>query len=180
MGWILLGVVLVLVLGAALLYNGLVTAQRRTDSAWAQTEVQLRRRHELIPKLVDTVQGDAAYESEALEALTSACAAAVTADGVAERARAESVVSSAVISPFAEAPASPGFEANQSFLALHEELLATGGRIAYAGLFYNDTVSRYNTKIESIPGRLLARPLHFRALEYFETDDTSRPVRVDA
>jgi LemA protein len=180
MGWILLGVVLVLGLGVALLYNGLVTARRRADNAWAQIEVHLRRRHDLIPKLVDTVQGDAAYEREALEALTSARAGAIAADGVAERARAENVVSSASRSLFAGPPAYPGLEASQSFLALHEELLATGGRIAYAGLFYNDTVARYNTKIESFPARLLARPLHFRAGEHFEADDTSRPVRVDA
>ncbi|HEV2069385.1 MAG TPA: LemA family protein [Acidimicrobiales bacterium] len=179
-GWILLGVVVLLGLFAVVLYNGLVKLRNRIENAWAQIDVRLRRRHDLIPNLVETVQGYAAYEREALEAVTSARNAAADAGGVAEQARAENGIASALRSLFAVSEAYPELKANQSFLALQEELSGTEGRITYARQFYNDTVFRYNTKIESFPALLIARPLQFRAREYFEADDTSRgPVQVD-
>ena len=179
-GWILLGVVMVLGVFAVVLYNGLVKLRNRIENAWAQIDVQLRRRHDLIPNLVETVQGYATHEREALEAVTSARNAATGAGGVAEQARAENGITSALKSLFAVSEAYPELKANQSFLALQEELSGTEGRITYARQFYNDTVFRYNTKIESFPALLIARPLQFRAREYFEADDTSRgPVQVD-
>jgi LemA protein len=180
MGWIVLGVVVVLGLYVVMLYNGLVKVRNRIENAWAQIDVQLRRRHDLIPNLVETVQGYATHEREALEAVTQARSAAIGTGGVADQARAENVVTSALKSLFAVSEAYPELKANQSFLALQEELSGTEGRIAYARQFYNDTVFRYNTKIESFPSLLIARPLQFRAREYFEADDTSRgPVQVD-
>ena len=178
--WIVLVVVVALGLYAVVLYNGLVKVRNRIENAWAQIDVQLRRRHDLIPNLVETVQGYATHERETLEAVTEARDTAVGAAGVAEQARAENSITSALRSLFALSEAYPELKANSSFLALQEELTATEGRIAYARQFYNDTVFRYNTKIQSFPAMLLARPLQFRAREYFEAGDTSRgPVQVD-
>lgn len=179
-GWMILGVVVLLGLAVVVLYNGLVKVRNRIESAWAQIDVQLRRRQDLIPNLVETVRGDATNEGQALEAVTRARSIAIGAGGVAEQARAEKVVSSALQSLFAVSEAYPELKADQGFLALQEELSGTEGRISYARQFYNDTVFRYNSKIESFPSLLVARPLQFRAREYFEADDTSRgPVQVD-
>ena len=179
-GWILLGVVVLLGVYAVMLYNRLVKRRNRIENAWDQIDVQLHRRHDLIPDVVETVQGYAHHEREALEAVTEARDAASAAGGVAEQARAESGVTMALNSLFAVSEAYPELKENQSFLTLQEELSATGGRITYARRFYNDTVFRYNATVESFPALLVARPLQFRAREYFEANDTSRgPVRVD-
>ncbi len=181
-GWILLGIVvaLALALGVVVLYNGLVTRRNRIEAAWAQIDVQLRRRSELIPNLVETVKGYVTHERETLEAVTRARAAAIDAGGVAEQARAENAVTTALKSLFAVAEAYPDLKANQGFLSLQEELSGTEGRIAYARQFYNDTVLGYNTRIQSFPSLLIARLLRFKEREYFEADDTSRgPVQVD-
>ncbi len=178
--WILLAIVVVLGLGAVVVYNGLVKRGNRIEAAWSQIDVQLRRRGDLIPNLVETVQGCAGRERESLEALTKAHAAANEAGGVAEQARAEAAVTTALTSLFAVAEAYPDLKANRSFLSLQEELSATEGRIAYARQFYNDTVLDYNTRVQSFPSLAIARPLRFREREYFEADDASRgPVQVD-
>jgi LemA protein len=178
--WILLGLVVVLVVYVVVLYNGLVKLRNRIEGAWAQIDVQLRRRYDLIPNLVETVKGYATHERDTLEAVTRARAAALDAGGPAEQARAENMVTSALKSLFAVSEAYPDLKANQGFLQLQEELSGTEGRIAYARQFYNDTVLRYNTKIQSFPSLLLAGPLQFRPREYFEVDGTARgPVQVD-
>ncbi len=180
MGWILLGVALILGLSVVVISNGLAKASNHILSAWAQIDVQLRRRHDLIPELVETVQGCATHEGEALEALTQARRGALASVGVAEQARAENAVTSTLKSLFARSEASPELRADQGFLALQEELSGIEGRIAFARQFFNDTVLRYNTKIESFPSMLVARPLRLRAREYFEADPTSQgPVQVD-
>lgn len=179
-GWIVLALVVVLGLYAVVLYNGVIKLRNGVENAWAQIEVQLRRRHDLIPNLVETVQGYAAHERETLEAVTRTRNAAMGARGVAEQARAENVITSALKSLFALSEAYPDLKANQNFLALQEELSGTEGRIAYARQFYNDSVFRYNTKIASFPAMLIAGLLRFRTREYFEADDTSwGPVQVD-
>ncbi len=179
-GWILLGIVVALALGVVVLYNGLVTLRNRIEAAWAQIDVQLRRRSELIPNLVETVKGYVTHERETLEAVTRARAAAIGGGGVAEQARAENAVTTALKSLFAVAEAYPDLKANQGFLSLQEELSGTEGRIAYARQFYNDTVLSYNTRIQSFPSLLVARLPPFKEREYFEADDTSRgPVQVD-
>jgi LemA protein len=179
-GWILLGVVVALGLGLVVLYNGLVKRRNRIEAAWAQIDVQLRRRHDLIPNLVETVQGYATHEGDTLEAVTRARAAAIVTGGVAEQARAENVITTALRSLFGVAEAYPDLKANQGFLALQEELSGTEGRIAYARQFYNDTVLDYNNRLQSFPSLLVAGPLRFREREYFEADDAARgPVQVD-
>ena len=177
--WIVVGAVVVLALAVVVLYNGLVGLRNRIDGAWSQIDVQLQRRYDLIPNLVETVKGYATHEKGVFEAVTQARAAAIGAQGVAQQAQAENMVTSALKSLFAVAEAYPDLKANQNFLALQEELAGTEGRIAYARQFYNDSVQAYNTRIQSVPSNVIARSFGFTEREYFEADDTSRgPVSV--
>ena len=160
-------------------YNGLVRLRNRIQGAWAQIDVQLRRRYDLIPNLVETVKGYAAHEKGTFEAVTQARANAINAQGPAQQAAAENMISGALKSLFAVAEAYPDLKANQNFLSLQEELTSTEGRIAYARQFYNDEVLKLNTKIQVFPTSILAGMFGFTAHEYFEADDTSRgPVSV--
>ena len=177
--WIVLAVLVVVLLWVVFAFNGLVRLRNRIDAAWAQIDVQLRRRYDLIPNLVETVKGYAAHERETFESVTQARANAINAQGVAQQAQAENQITNALKSLFAVAEAYPELKANQNFLALQEELTGTEGRIAYARQFYNDEVQRLNTRIQSFPTVLLARAFGFTARDYFEADDTSRgPVSV--
>jgi len=177
--WILVAIVVLVALFVAVAYNGLVRRRNRSDEAWAQIDVQLRRRYDLIPNLVETVKGYAAHERGTFEAVTQARANAISAQGVAQQAQAETQITGALKSLFAVSERYPDLKANQNFLALQEELTSTEGRIAYARQFYNETVRSYNTRIQSFPTNLLAGGFGFRAREYFEAEDTSRgPVAV--
>jgi LemA protein len=177
--WILLGLIIVAGLYLMVLYNGLVRLRNRIEAAWAQIDVQLRRRYDLIPNLVETVKGYASHERETLDSVTRARAAAESASGPADQAAKENVLTQSLRSLIAVSEAYPDLKANQNFLSLQEELSATEGRIAYARQYYNDAVQRYNTKIQSFPAVLLAGALRFQEREYFEADDTSRgPVNV--
>jgi LemA protein len=177
--WILLGIVVLAGLYLMFLYNGLVRLRNRIEAAWAQIDVQLRRRYDLIPNLVETVKGYAAHERETLDSVTRARAAAESASGPADQAAKENILTQSLRSLIAVSEAYPDLKANQNFLSLQEELSATEGRIAYARQYYNDAVQRYNTKIQSFPAVLLAGALRFQQREYFEADDTSRgPVNV--
>ncbi len=176
---ILLGIVVLVVIFLVLQYNGLVTLRNRIEGAWAQIDVQLTRRYDLIPNLVETVKGYASHEKETLDAVIRARNAAGAASGPAEQAQAENVVTSALRQVFALSEAYPDLKANQGFLQLQEELAGTEGRISYARQFYNDTVLRYNTKIQTFPAVLIANAMRFREREYFEADDAQRgPVQV--
>ncbi len=176
---ILVAVVVLLLLYVIVAYNGLVRLRNRVENAWAQIDVQLRRRYDLIPNLVETVKGYATHERETLERVTEARSRAIDATGVGEQAQAENMITSALKSLFAVAEAYPDLKANQNFLELQEELSGTEGRIAYARQFYNDSVLRLNTKIETFPSNVIANAFNFEPREYFEADDTSRgPVSV--
>ncbi|MBA3268548.1 MAG: LemA family protein [Acidimicrobiia bacterium] len=177
---IIVGVVVALLaLYVIITYNGLVNLRNRIDNAWAQIDVQLKRRYDLIPNLVNTVKGYATHEKGTFEAVTQARANAISAEGVGDQAQAENMISGALKSLFAVAEAYPDLKANQNFLELQEELSGTEGRIAYARQFYNDAVLRLNTKIQSFPSNLLANAFGFKPREYFEADDASRgPVSV--
>src|SRR5688572_16457305 len=160
-------------------FNKLRTTDVSAQEALGGIDVQLTRRADLIPNLVETVKGYAAHEKGVFEEVTRARAAAIGAEGVAQQAQAENMVTSALKSLFAVAEAYPDLKANQNFLALQEELSGTEGRIAYARQFYNDSVQAYNTKIQSVPSNVIARSFGFTEREYFEADDTSRgPVSV--
>jgi LemA protein len=176
---VLVAVAVMLLLYVVVTYNGLVRARNRVENAWAQIDVQLRRRYDLIPNLVETVKGYATHERETFQRVTEARTAAINASGVGEQAQAESMITGALKSLFAVAEAYPDLEANENFLELQEELSGTEGRIAYARQFYNDSVLRLNTKIETFPTNVIANAFHFEQREYFEADDTSRgPVSV--
>ena len=177
--WIVLAILVLLVLYVIVSYNSLVRVRNRTDDAWSQIDVQLRRRYDLIPNLVNTVKGYAAHERQTFEAVTQARTQGMNAQGVAEQAQAENMITGALKSLFAVAEAYPELKANQNFLALQEELTATEGRISYARQFYNDTVLKLNTKVQTLPTNILAGMFGFKTREYFEADDTSRgPVTV--
>jgi len=167
-------VILLLLLYVVALYNGLVRLRNRVENAWAQIDVQLKRRYDLIPNLVETVKGDAAHEKEALERVIAARNAGLHAGTPHESAAADNMITGALKNLFALSEAYPDLKANQGFLDLQEELTGTESRIAYARQFYNDSVYKFNTKIESFPAVVLAGMLRFSKREYFEVDEGSR------
>jgi len=172
-------VVVLLLLYVVVLYNGLIRRRVRVDGAWSQIDVQLQRRHDLIPNLVETVKGYAAHEKDLFEHVAEARSQAITATGVQGRGDAEQQVTGALRRLMAVAENYPDLKANQNFLALQEELTGTEGRIAYARQFYNETVQDWNTRIQAFPGSVLAGIFGFQAREFFQADDTSRgPVSV--
>jgi len=172
-----LGVVLVVIAAAVVaLYNRLVLLRNRVDNAWAQIDVQLKRRYDLIPNLLETVKGYAAHESSTLEAVIQARNMAVNATGVAEQGQAENMLSGALKSLFAVAEQYPNLKADVSFQKLQDELTGTEGKIAYARQFYNDSVMTLNTAIQSFPANLLAGAFGFAAREYFEIEEAATAV----
>jgi LemA protein len=179
-GIIVGAIVVLLILILIFMYNGLVRTRNRIDNAWSQIDVQLRRRYDLIPNLVETVKGYAAHEREVLESVTQARANAINAQGPAQQAQAENVLSGALKSLFAVSENYPDLKANQNFLNLQEELTSTEDRVAYARQFYNDSVLSYNNKIQSLPTNILAGMFNFEKREYFEAEpEATGPVRVE-
>jgi len=175
---IVLVVAVVLVAVAVMIYNGLVGQRNQVQNAWAQIDVQLKRRHDLIPNLVNAVKGFMTQEREILERVTQARASAISAgNNVEARADAENALTGAVRSLFAVAEAYPTLRSNENMLALQEELSSTENRIAFARQFYNDAVMAYNTGQQQFPAVLFAANLGFRQATLFElTDPTERAV----
>ena len=177
---IVLVVVVLLVVFLISTYNRLVQLRNRIEAAWSQIDVQLKRRHDLIPNLVETVKGYAAHERETLEAVIRARQQAVDASGVENQAQAENFLTQALRQVFALAEAYPDLKANQNFLALQEELTGTEGRIAYARQFYNESVMSYDNALESFPSNIVAGAFNFEPKPYFEAEAGERAnVRVD-
>ena len=169
---VLLVVLAVIVLWVISAYNGLIALKNQVANAWKQIDVQLKRRHDLIPNLVNTVKGYLQHEREVMEQVTLARQQAIAAGAdVAGRAAAENTLTRAVRSLFAVAEAYPDLKANQNMLALQEELGSTENRIAYARQFYNDAVMEYNTARESFPTAMLAGPFGFGPEPLFELED---------
>jgi LemA protein len=172
-------VVIVVVVGLFfwLGYNGLVKRRNQVDNAWSQIDVQLKRRHDLIPNLVETVKGYAAHERGTFEAVTQARANAINAQSPGEQAQAENVLTGALKSLFAVAEAYPDLKANQNFLNLQEELTSTEDRVAYARQYYNDSVLSYNTQIQKFPTVFLAGMFNFEKREFYDAapEDTETP-----
>jgi LemA protein len=178
-GIIIAVVLLLLGVYVVVTYNGLVRTRNRIDNAFSQIAVQLKRRHDLIPNLVETVKGYAAHEKAVFEAVTNARANAINAEGAQAQASAENQLTGALKSLFAVAEAYPDLKANQNFLNLQEELTATEDKIAYSRQFYNDSVLGYNNRIQSFPGNVFAGMFHFTEREYFEGDPGEQgPVAV--
>src|SRR5688572_17152091 len=161
-------------------YNRLVRLRNRVDAAWSQIDVQLKRRSDLIPNLVETVKGYAAHEKETLDAVITARQQTQQANTVEERAQAENILTGALRQMFALAEAYPDLKANQNFLALQEELTGTESRIAFSRQFYNEQVLAYDNATETFPTNLIAGAFNFKAKPYFEVEEATRePVRVD-
>ena len=171
---VIVAVVVLLLVWAIALYNRFVQLRNRVDNAWAQIEVQLKRRWDLIPNLVETVKGYAAHERETFENVTRARTAAQSAQGPAETAAAEGILSQALGRLFALAEAYPDLKANQNFLDLQAQLKETEDKIAIARQVYNDTVLTYNNAIQVFPGVLIAGPFGFTRREFFEIEDVTQ------
>jgi LemA protein len=178
--WIILGVIVLLVLIVIILYNRLVRLRNRTEAAWSQIDVQLKRRYDLIPNLVETVKGYAAHERETLEAVVQARRQAVDARGIEDQAQAENILTQSLRQLFAVSEAYPQLRANENFMALQEELSGTEGRIAFSRQFYNEQVLSYDNALEGFPTNLLAGAFGFKSRPYFEAETASREaVSVD-
>lgn len=164
----------------ALIYNSLVTLKNRTDESWSDIDVQLKRRYDLIPNLVETVKGYAAHERELFEKVTVARASAMQAGNDHDKMAAENVLSGALKSLFAVSENYPDLKANQNFLELQKELSDTENKIQSARRFYNANVRDFNTKIEQFPSNLIAGSFLFTKREFFESDDEAvkNPVKV--
>ena len=177
--YVVVAIVVLVGLYVVVTYNGLIRRRNRIDNAWAQIDVQLQRRYDLIPNMLETVKGYAAHERDLFERVTAARTQAMNATGVVAQAQAETMVTGALRGLLAVAEAYPDLKANENFLALQEELSGTEGRIAYARQFYNDSVQSWNTKLQAVPSNIVAGMFKFEPREYFEADDTSRgPVSV--
>ena len=176
--WIFIIVLIIVVVLAAYLisaYNGLIRRRNQIENAWSQIDVQIKRRLNLIPNLVETVKGYAAHEKDTLDAVISARNAAVAApDTPGAQAQAENALTGTLRQLFALGEAYPDLKANTNFLALQEELSATEGRVAYARQFYNDSVLGYNNKLQQFPTMYFAKMLKFERREYFEADEAAR------
>lgn len=168
---IILIVLGVLLLAAIAMYNGLVRANVRVDEAWSDITVQLKRRADLIPNLVNTVKGYAAHEKGVFEEVTKARAAVVNAQGVQETAQAENMLAGALKSLFAVAEAYPDLKANENFKALQDELVDTEDKIQAARRFYNGSARDLNIKIQTFPTNIFAGMLGFKVREFFEVDE---------
>jgi LemA protein len=169
-GVVVLIIVGVLVLIAIGIYNGLISLARRVDGGWAQIDVQLKRRYDLIPNLVETCKGYLKHEREVLENVTKARQQAIDASNVKDQAKAENFLSSTLKSLFAVAEAYPDLKANQNMLALQEELTSTENKISFARQHYNDLVQDYNTRIQQVPSNIFATMFGFKAREFFEIE----------
>ncbi len=179
--WIFLAVLAVIGLFVMFSYNSLVVLRQRVKNAWAQVDVQLRRRYDLIPNLVNTVKGYATHERETFEKVTEARSRAMAAGTVQEQAGAENMLSGTLKSLFALAENYPQLKADSNFRQLQEELSNTESKIAFSRQFYNDTVQKFNTKIQVFPTVLIADMLGFKAADYFNLDaeaEARRPVDV--
>jgi LemA protein len=180
MEWlIVLGVVVLLVGYFVVAYNGLVGMRNRVQNAWAQIDVQLKRRYDLIPNLVETVKGYASHERETFQAVTEARTKAMAAEDIGAKASAENELSQALFNLRAVAEAYPQLKADQNFRQLQDELTNTEDQIAFSRQAYNDNVRRYDTKRQTIPTNIVANIANFESYPYFETDPDSRsPVQV--
>lgn len=174
---IIIGVVAVAAIG---IYNSLIILRNRCDNAWAQVDVQLRRRYDLIPNLIETVKGYAKHEREVFEKVTEARTSAINAGTVKDQAQAENTLNGALKTLFAVAENYPELKANQNFLQLQEELSGTESKIAYARQFYNDMVMKFNQKQQVFPANLIANAFSFKEKDYFEIEEPAarEPVKV--
>ncbi len=171
---IILVIIVVIILVVVKYYNDLIKAKNRVENAWGQVDVQLQRRNDLIPNIVETVKGYASHEKSTFEEVTQARAKMTNATSVNEVAEADNMISNALKSLFAVSEAYPDLKANKNFLELQEELSDTEDKIAYARQFYNDSVLKYTNLCQQFPSNIFARLLHFEKAEYYKADEESK------
>ncbi|HUX81087.1 MAG TPA: LemA family protein [Candidatus Paceibacterota bacterium] len=174
---VLLVILAAIILWLVMSYNGFVTLTNRAKEAWADIAVQLKRRYDLIPNLVETVKGYAAHESSAFENVSKARAAAMGATGTADKAQAENQLTGALKTIFAISEAYPDLKANQNFLQLQQELGDTEDKIQASRRFYNTTVMALNTAIQSFPGNMIASSFHFTSMDLFELSEADASAK---
>ena len=181
MGWIILAIVVILVIAIISMYNDLVSRRVKVDNAWSQIDVQLQRRFDLIPNFVETVKGYAAHESETFEKITELRTSWANAQTVTEKAELDNQLSGALKTIMAVSENYPDLKANQNFSELSEELRNTENKISFSRQFYNDSVTRYNTKLELFPSNLVAGMFNFKPRELFavENNEARKNVKVD-
>jgi LemA protein len=175
--YIVLGIVVLLILYVIFAYNGFVSKVNRTKEAWADIDVQLKRRYDLIPNLVETVKGYATHESAAFENVTKARSQAMQAGTPAAKADAENQLSGTLKTLFAVAEAYPDLKANQNFLELQRQLADTEDKIQAARRFYNGNVQDLNTSVQSFPGNVIANSFHFQKMDLFQLTETDAAAR---
>lgn len=173
-------VIIILVIAAIAIYNGIIALRNRIDNAWSQIDVQLRKRYDLIPNLVETVKGYAAHESQTLEKVIQARGMGIDAKTVQEQSNAENMITSTLKTLFAVSEQYPNLKADQHFTQLMQELNGIESNIAFARQFYNDSVLQYNTKIQTFPGNVFAGRFNFTQRQYFEIEEPAakEPVKV--
>lgn len=175
-GWIILTVAIVIALWAIMVYNGLITLKNRTDEAWADISVQLKRRYDLIPNLMETVKGYASHEASTFQKVTEARTAAMQATSVGDRAVAEGALSQTLKSLFAVSEAYPELKANTNFLQFQEELSDTENKIQASRRFYNGNVRDFNTKLQIFPTNMIGGMLGFTKRDFFEIAESETAV----
>ncbi len=174
--WIILAVLGLLLVWLILIYNGLVSLRNDVQSSWKQIDVQLKRRHDLIPNLVSTVKGAMEFEQDTLEKVISARAKAVSAASPASKAEAENMLTQALGKLFAVMENYPALKSNANVMQLQEELTSTENRISFARQLYNDLVANYRTKLQVFPNNVVSSLFNFRSEEYFGAEETDRAV----
>ena len=181
MGWIILAVVVLLILFVVSIYNNLVRLRQKVKNAWSQIDVQLQRRFDLIPNLVETVKGYMAHESDVLEKVTSLRSSWASAKTVSDKANVDSALSETLKTIMAISENYPDLKANQNFISLQEELSGTEDKISFSRQFYNDTVTRYNTQLEMFPSNLVASMFNFAPEALFEvaSEEARKNVKVN-
>jgi len=171
---LLIGIVILIAIALALMYNGLITLRARVNNAWSQIDVQLTKRFELVPNLVQTVKGYAKHEKTVFENVTKARTAAMGAQSIGEKAEADNMFAGALKSLFAVAENYPQLKASDNFRLLQEQLDGIESKVAYARQFYNDSVLEYNTKIQHLPEVMIANMLGFKMAEYFKAEKEAK------
>ena len=179
--WIILAIVVILIIAVIAMYNGLVQARIKVDNAWSQIDVQLQRRFDLIPNLVETVKGYMTHESETFEKIANLRTSWANSTGVAEKAKLDNELSETLKTIMAVSENYPDLKANTNFSELSEELRNTENKISYSRQFYNDSVTMFNTKLEVFPSNIIARMFNFKSRELFEVEneEVKKNVKVD-
>ena len=172
--FVVLGVLAVLGLWVIAIYNGLQRKRIGAGGAWADIDVQLKRRYDLIPNLVETVKGYAGHERQTLESVVKARQQAIDASGVVDQARAENALSGALRQLFALAESYPNLKANENFLQLQEELASTENKVGFARQHYNDSVGQYNQSLAVFPANMIAGMFGFKSMEFFELEEQAQ------